>query len=118
MKALTNERGNEIIVTKDGMITPLKQGDGIIPSNLTDRLYNMALKYNIKENGFAMPYVNKAETTVNQTFDSLIHIDGSADAATVEDLKRMQKDLLETSYKYTSDKMWKGYMKSGGKRVV
>jgi hypothetical protein len=122
LNALTNEKGNEIIVTKDGMITPLEQGDGVIPSYLTDRLYDLALKGvptpNITMPDISFPDIEIPATEVSQHFDSLINIEGSADAATVEDLKALSKDILEKSYNYTSEKIYKGYLKSGGKRYV
>lgn len=61
---------------------------------------------------------DRIPTTVNQTFDNLINIEGSADAATVEDLKNLSKDFLQRSYEYTSQKMYSGYIKSGGKRQI
>lgn len=120
--ALTNENGNEIIVTKDGMIAPLKFGDGVLPSYLTDRLYELAL------NGapspvmpvpkIDIPKIQPHTTEVNQHYDSLINIEGSADAATVEDLKSLSKNIMEKSYAYTSRKIFDGYMRSGGRRNV
>lgn len=61
---------------------------------------------------------DRIPTTVNQTFDNLINIEGSADAATVEDLKNLSKDFLQRSYEYTSQKMYSGYIKAGGKRQI
>ena len=42
---LTQEKGGEIITTKDGVLVPLKAGDGVIPANLTDKLFRMAMDY-------------------------------------------------------------------------
>lgn len=122
LTALTNENGNEILVTKQGMITPLEQGDGVVPSYLTDRLYDLALN-GVPMPNIAVPEINIPEnqthaTEVNQHYDSLINIEGSADAATVEDLKALSKDIMEKSYAYTSQKIYSGYMHSGGKRNV
>lgn len=127
LTALTNENGkNEIIVTKDGLITPLDKGDGVVPADLTERLYKLA-----KGDLSIMPQVNipkfdlpdidfesHFKPEVTQHYDALINIEGSADAATVEDLKKLSDNLLEKSYKYTSDKIFKGYMHGGGKRRV
>ena len=122
LTALTNEDGNEILVTKKGMITPLEQGDGVVPSYLTDRLYDLALNGvptpNIVVPEIKIPEPQAHATEVNQHYDSLINIEGSADAATVEDLKSLSKDIMEKSYTYTSQKIFSGYMHSGGKRNV
>lgn len=133
MTALTNENGAEIIVTKDGLITPLERGDGVIPAELTKRLYEMATgEYRVTPNvvvpKFEMPDIGSnvimsaveeaVKENVTQHYDALINIEGSADAATVEDLKALSKDLMEKSYKYTSDKLYNGYIRSGGKRKI
>lgn len=127
MRALTNEDGkDEIIITKKGMITPLSKGDGVIPHDLTERLYELAKSNPVSHNFLSIPdgllnsigQINVPQTNINQHYDSLINIEGSADAATVEDLKAMSNDLLEKSYKYTSQKIFKGYKIGGGRRQV
>ena len=122
LTALTNEDGNEILVTKKGMITPLEQGDGVVPSYLTDRLYDLALNGvptpNITVPEITIPNSEPRATEVNQHYDSLINIEGSADATTVKDLEALSKDIMEKSYAYTSQKIYSGYMHSGGKRNV
>lgn len=124
MTALTNEHGGELIVTKDGLITPLSPGDGVIPAKLTKRLYEMATSdYTdlMKMPSVRAPKVDSGlggSGNVTQTFGNLINIEGSADAATVEDLKALSKNLLEESYKYTSSKIYSGYVRSGGRRTV
>ena len=122
LNALTNEKGNEIIVTKKGLIAPMEHGEGVVPSYLTDRLYDLALNGvpipNISVPDITLPDFNMPSTEVNQHYDSLINIEGSADAATVEDLKTLSKEILEKSYNYTTEKIYKGYLKSGGKRNV
>lgn len=42
--AMTNENGREIIVTKDGWITPLEASDMVIPHDITETLIDMATK--------------------------------------------------------------------------
>ena len=42
---LTNEEGREIIVTKHGILQELDQGDGVVPHDLTERLFEMAETY-------------------------------------------------------------------------
>lgn len=124
LTALTNENGSELIVTKNGLITPLSAGDGVIPHDLTQRLYDMAMgksTLNAGTNRFSMPEIKTGDigkTEITQNYGSLINIEGSADAATVEDLKNMKKSLLEDSYDYTSKRIYKGHIHAGGKRVV
>lgn len=114
LRALVGENGDEIITTQSGLILTLNKGDGVIPANMTKNLMAMAT------GSVAMPAVDfkAGNTTINQHYDSLITIEGSADAATVEDLKKFSKDILEQSYNYTSQKIYNGYIKAGGKRVV
>lgn len=108
---LSNEAGSEILVTKNGIISHFNPGDGVVPSALTQRLYAMA--------SGQMPIMSGGGSThIEQHFDALINIEGSADAATVEDLKRISKDLLEKSYKYTSQRIHDGYIKAGGRRAI
>jgi len=40
--AVTNDGGREIIVTRNGVITPMKSSDGVIPNNMTETLMDMA----------------------------------------------------------------------------
>lgn len=126
LTALTNEKGNEILVTKKGMITPLEQGDGVVPSYLTDRLYDLAL------NGVPTPNITVPEINVNteqpdarkmggiyiENIEKMVDVEGNADASTVKQLKELSDDIVEKSYKYTSEKIYRGYMHSGGKRNV
>lgn len=122
MTALTNENGDEIIVTKQGLLTPLSRGDGVIPAELTQRLYDMAKNYNpyvmqvptIKVPDFKVG--STGQTIIEQNYESLIHIDGSADAATVSDLKNLGKDLVKKSYEYTQKQLSKNMQLAGYKK--
>jgi len=111
---LSQDAGSEILVTENGLISHFKPGDGVVPSVLTKRLYAMA-------NG-QLPIIGGGSgggtTEINQHYDSLITIEGSADAATVEDLKRLGKDLLEKSYDYTTQRIKQDYYRTGGRRKV
>lgn len=122
LHAWVNENGQELITSNKGTITPLAKGDGVIPASLTDRLIelangNMVNALNISD--FSVPNIEIDNLgSVTQHYDSLINIEGSADAATVEDLKKYGKEFLEKSYKYTSDRMSRGARKGGGKRQI
>ena len=123
LRALIGENGREIATTNSGLVLTLNKGDGVIPSEMTENLLNMArgIVPNLALNAVSLPEISKAklgETNIEQHYDSLIHIDGSADAATVEDIKKMSDELLDKSYKYTSKKIHDGYLKAGGRRVI
>ena len=59
-----------------------------------------------------------AGNTITQNYDSLIHIDGSVDTTTLEEMKRLSKDLLKQSCEFTSQSIYRGYIHSGGTRRV
>ncbi len=119
----------EIIVRKrDGAIlTPLEPDDSVIPNNLSERLFALAKENAPQHIAYKMPEINYSEfggsnvnfaPAITQKFDNMINIQGSADAATVEDLKKFSKDILEDSYKYTSSKIFEGQKRAGGKRRI
>ena len=114
LTAMTNEKGREAIVTKNGIILPLLQGEGVIPADLTERLFALASS----DLPLGKIAANSNGTNIDVHYDNLINIEGSADAATVEDLKRFSKDVVKQSYEYTSSKLYKGYVGSGGKRKI
>ena len=120
MYSWVNERGQELITSNKGTITPLAKGDGVIPADLTDRLIALATGGISSISGKnAIPDMElKNVGNVTQHYDSLIKIEGSADAATVEDLKKFSKDFLQKSYEYTSNQIYKNTRKTGGKRQV
>jgi hypothetical protein len=124
LKALVAEKGKgEIITSQDGMIMTLHQGDGVVPNDLAERIYDMATNGyapSLAINEIKLPNISNGNPNigVTQHYDSLINIEGSADAATVEDLKKLSKDILEKSYGYTTKRLYKDYIHSGGKRKV
>lgn len=120
-RALTNENGDEIIVTDYGLIVPLKTGDGIVPADMTKKLYSMAMGVtpNIQTPRVQMPAnLSNPNIEVHQHYDALINIEGSADAATIKDLERMSKQLLETSYQYTTNRIRQDNVRTGGLRRI
>ena len=123
LRARVGEQGSEIITTNRGLILTMDKGDGVIPNDMTKNLMRMAqgIMPDALSQGNKMSifdHVHSGDTKIEQHYDSLIHIDGSADAATVEDIKRMTDDLLDKSYKYTSKKIYEGQIKAGGRRTV
>lgn len=65
--AMTNENGREIIVTKDGWITPLEASDMVIPNDITETLIDMAERQqNYAMNGnFKMPELKVKDVSGN-----------------------------------------------------
>lgn len=65
--AMTNENGREIIVTKDGWITPLEASDMVIPNDITETLIDMAERQqNYAMNGnFKMPELKVKDASGN-----------------------------------------------------
>lgn len=120
--AWTQENGNEewIVRKSDGAIlTPLSQGDGVLPPDITARLYDLA------KNGLpqmqmptlSMPDYNFAEEySPTYNIDCSINVEGSVDATVVSDLKKFRDEVKDDMYQYISDKMYRGYIHSGGKR--
>ena len=65
--AMTNENGREIIVTKDGWITPLEASDMVIPNDITETLIDMAERqqnYAMNSN-FKMPELKVKDASGN-----------------------------------------------------
>lgn len=114
---------DEWIVRKSdgGILTPLSKGDGVLPADLTQRLYQLA-QGNMPQ--MQMPKMQIPDYSIvenyspNITIDSSIHVEGSVDAAVISDLKKFRDDMCEDAYRYTSEKMYRGYMHSGGRRRI
>lgn len=47
---LTDEKGEEIIITKQGILRPLSAGTSVIPADITERLYAIASNYDMGAN--------------------------------------------------------------------
>ena len=125
MIAMINESGAEMIVTKYGLLTPLSQGDGVIPADMTENLMRMATTGNIGTPEIITPQIqmpNVESGNVLIVEGNLLNIEGHTTAVTKDDLndysKKLENTLVEKSYKYTSNKMYSGYLKTGGKRRI
>ena len=88
---LTQENGGEIITTKDGVLIPLEPGDGVIPSRLTQKLFEMAQAYpNLPGMGTVeVPQipVSGSRSNVTVQYGSLLTINGSVTEETLPKLK-------------------------------
>ncbi len=124
--AWTQENGRELIMRKaDGaMLTKLNPGDAIAPNNLTENLFKWG---SVDPNTFLANAINtttalpsmsdlKQNITIEQHYDSLIHVDGNVDQDVLADLKSYEKDFLNKSYKYTTNMIAKDCQKVGIRR--
>lgn len=120
----TQEGGKEewIVRPSDGAIlTPLSKDNGVLPADITSKLWALAEGHlpQMEMPKMQLPDFNIVENySPNINIDSSIHVAGSVDAAVISDLKKFRDDMCEDAYKYTSEKMFRGYMHSGGKRRV
>lgn len=113
--AVTNDGGREIIVTKQGVITPMKSSDGVIPNNMTETLMDMAAfwqnpnfpKY--KDMFRVKPVDSNGGGNIN--FNSTVNVDVQGDM-TKETLPDLQT-ILKQSSKYTQNEMRKNLKRFG-----
>jgi hypothetical protein len=110
---MTQEAGGEIITTKDGVLIPLKAGDGVIPSQLTEKLFEMARAYpNLPgASNLELPNIQSAgsKSNVTVTYGSLLTVNGNVDKDILPDLKT----ILQESYAYTQKKLAQDALKGG-----
>lgn len=101
--ATTNENGREIIVTKKGILTPVKPSDGIIPNDMTETLMKMAMDYQ----NYSMPeikipdvqIINKDDSDGGDNiaihYDTLLTVQGDVTKDALPDLKTILKQASE-----------------------
>lgn len=120
--AWTQEHGNEewIVRRSDGAIlTPLSKGDGVLPADITSKLWALAEG---KMPQMQIPKLNLPDYNSFETYAPVVNIDnsmtveGSVDATVIDDLKKFKDEQREDIYQYISEKMYRGYIHSGGKR--
>lgn len=115
--AVTNDGGREIIVTKQGVITPMKSSDGVIPNNMTETLMDMAAfwqnpnfpKYT---DMFRVKPVDSNGGNINFNYNgSMINVDVQGDMvkSTLPDMQT----ILKESSKYTQNEMRKNLKRFG-----
>ena len=101
--AVTNEKGRELIVTKEGILTPVMPSDGIVPDDLTSTLMRMAVDYQ----NFDMPEIKMPEIelvskkddgeggNVYIHYDTLLTVQGDVTKDALPDLKTILKQASE-----------------------
>ena len=116
--AWTQEDGREIIVRKsDGAIlTPLSQGDGVIPNNLTENLFewgkNTPSDFINKMGVSSMnitPIDSAITPNVNIQYGNLLNVEGNVDRDALPPLQK----ILEKSYDYTKQQIVRDARKGG-----
>ena len=116
--AWTQEDGREIIVRKsDGAIlTPLSQGDGVIPNNLTENLFEWGKNTPsdfINKMGVSSMDITPINSTitpnVNIQYGNLLNVEGNVDRDALPPLQR----ILEKSYDYTKQQIVRDARKGG-----
>ena len=114
---LTQEKGGEIITTKDGVLIPLKAGDGVVPAQLTEKLFEMARDYPDlpSVSNVQVPNIPASGTRTNLTvsYGSLLTVNGNVDKEVLPSLKT----ILQESYQYTQKKLAQDAMKAGMRRT-
>lgn len=112
--AVTNDGGREIIVTRQGVITPMKSSDGVIPNNMTETLMDMAAFW---QNPNFPKYTDMFRVKPidsnggNISFNSTVNVDVQGDM-TKETLPDLQT-ILKQSSKYTQNEMRKNLKRFG-----
>ena len=95
---LTQEDGAEILSTKYGLLTPLAKGDGVLPAEMTAKLYDIAANYDkFDASGFKLPATIEGTTnnrnSVNYNVGD-INISGSTNL-TRKDLEQFRSQIVE-----------------------
>lgn len=110
---MTQENGGEIITTKEGVLIPLKAGDGVIPAQLTEKLFELAREYpeTPSVGQVEIPNLTSSGTkqNVTVTYGSLLTVNGNVDKEVLPNLKT----ILQESYEYTQKKLAQDAQKAG-----
>lgn len=112
---LTDEKGEEIIITKQGILRPLSAGTSIIPADITERLYAIASNYdmgaNTRVHGIdASKLTRIGGDTISPIINCPITIEGNANEQDV--INAINKTLPKIS-KHVQNDIRKDLRKSG-----
>lgn len=115
--------GGEIIIRKTdgGMLFPLKRGDGVIPTGLTENLWDLAERAPelLQNPGIHLaplaeiPVTSAYQGGINAQFhfDNLLNIEGNADESLVDELKSILPTLGKDLTKIVSTELAQDYRK-------
>ena len=112
---LTDEKGEEIIITKQGILRPLSAGTSIIPADITEKLYAIASNYDMGANARISPVdMSKLQRVGGETISPIINcpitIEGNANEQDV--INAINKTLPKIS-KHVQNDIRKDLRKSG-----
>ena len=112
---LTDEKGEEIIITKQGILRPLSAGTSVIPADITERLYAIASNYdmgaNTRVHGIdASKLTRIGGDTISPIINCPITIEGNANEQDV--INAINKTLPKIS-KHVQNDIRKDLRKSG-----
>ena len=112
---LTDEKGEEIIITKQGILRPLSAGTSVIPADITERLYSMASNYDMgassRIHGIdTSKLVRIGGDTISPIINCPITIEGNANEQDV--INAINKTLPKIS-KHVQNDIRKDLRKSG-----
>ena len=112
---LTDEKGEEIIVTKQGILRPLSAGTSVIPADITERLYAIASNYDMGANARVRgidtsKFTRIGGDTISPIINCPITIEGNANEQDV--INAINKAMPKIS-KHVQNDIRKDLRKSG-----
>lgn len=113
--ARVDEMGKELRIKRGGDIYEMfRYGDAVVPKHMTDNLFTLADHTNEIMETINSVDRNGGEITINNNYDSLLHVDGNVDKDALPGLQ----ELLFKSYQYTSKQMKRDATLQGIRRTL
>lgn len=113
--ARVDELGKELRIKRGGDIYEMfRYGDAVVPKHMTDNLFTLADHTNEVMETINGVDRNGGEITINNNYDSLLHVDGNVDKDALPGLQ----ELLYKSYQYTSKQMKRDATLQGIRRTL
>ena len=113
--ARVDEMGKELRIKRGGDIYEMfRYGDAVVPKHMTDNLFTLADHTNEVMETINSADRNGGEITINNNYDSLLHVDGNVDKDALPGLQ----ELLFKSYQYTSKQMKRDATLQGIRRTL
>ena len=113
--ARIDEMGKELRIKRGGDIYEMfRYGDAVVPKHMTDNLFTLADHTNEVMETINGVDRNGGEITINNNYDSLLHVDGNVDKDALPGLQ----ELLYKSYQYTSKQMKRDATLQGIRRTL
>ena len=113
--ARVDEMGKELRIKRGGDIYEMfRYGDAVVPKHMTDNLFTLADHTNEIMETINSVDRDGGEITINNNYDSLLHVDGNVDKDALPGLQ----ELLFKSYQYTSKQMKRDATLQGIRRTL